>query len=192
MECYSSSNHAIVRKKNMKQNILKITAIVGVLLIAFGAHYYIMHERPLREIVSKSETPYKQASIVYKTVRISGEDQNTPNKDFQQITTKAITNKPVVYLLFKTGCETCQRSFPIEQEFIKKLPEELQSRVYYVNAQSDFGIELKGKYNIKTNSAAVLDLPDTKNPRVYSLKHSVDQIRDTLTTVFNLLRSHAN
>ena len=50
--------------------------------------------------------------------------------------------------------------FPIEQEFIKKLPAETQSHVYYVNAQSDLGYELKGKYNLKTNTAVILELND--------------------------------
>ena len=175
----------------MKKRLLQIATVCGIALLAYGSYDYITHKQPINNIVAKSNTSYEQASKVYTTVKLTGKDQNTPNKDFQQIATKAITDKPVMYILYKTGCENCQKMFPIEQEFIKKLPTEAQSHVYYVNAQSDLGIELKGKYNLKTNTAVILELNDGENPQ-YSLKYKSEQSRDSLTDVFNSLRSRVN
>ena len=176
----------------MKKTIIQIATVCGLVLLAYGGYHYMTYNKPIQDIVAKSNTSYDQASKVYSTVKLSGKDQNTPNKDFQQIASKAITDKPVLYILYKTGCENCQKMFPIEQEFIKKLPAETQSHIYYVNAQSDLGYELKGKYNLKTNTAVILELNDGENARVYSLKYKSEQSRDSLADVFDSLRSRVN
>ena len=61
-----------------------------------------------------------------------------------------------------------------------------------MNAQSDLGYELKGKYNLKTNTAVILELNDGENARVYSLKYKSEQSRDSLADVFDSLRSRVN
>ena len=54
-----------------------------------------------------------------------------------------------------------------------------------MNAQSDLGYELKGKYNLKTNTAVILEPNNGENARVYSLKYKSEQSRDALADVFD-------
>ena len=57
---------------------------------------------------------------------------------------------------------------------------------------STLGQELKGKYNIKTNTAAILETDDQTETKIYSLKHSDRNAETSLTDIFNSLRYRAN
>lgn len=176
----------------MKKKLIQILTVCFVVLTTSAIAAYKLHYEPVQNIVTKTDTPKEHAEIVASTVKLTGKSQNTPNKDFQQLTTKQIESKPVVYILFKTGCENCQKLFPIIEKQINQLPETIKARVYYVNSMSTLGQELKGKYNIKTNTAAILETDDQTETKVYSLKHSDRNAEASLTDIFNSLRYRAN
>ena len=69
----------------MKKTIIQIATVCGLVLLTYGGYHYMTYNKPIQDIVAKSNTSYDQASKVYSTVKLSGKDQNTPNKDFQQI-----------------------------------------------------------------------------------------------------------
>ena len=176
----------------MKKKLIQILTVCIVILTTSAIAAYKLHYEPVQNIVTKTDTPKDHAEIVASTVKLTRKSQNTPNKDFQQLTTKQIESKPVVYILFKTGCENCQKLFPIIEKQINQLPETIKARVYYVNSMSTLGQELKGKYNIKTNTAAILETDDQTETKIYSLKHSDRNAETSLTDIFNALRYRAN
>lgn len=176
----------------MKTKLIQILTVCFVVLTVSAITAYKLHYEPVQNIVTKTDTPKDHAEIVASTVKLTGKEQNTPNKDFQQLTTKAIEKKPIVYILFKTGCENCQKLFPTIEKHINQLPETVKANIYYVNAMSPLGQELKGKYNIKTNTAAILETDDQTETKIYSLKHSDRNADSSLTDIFNSLRSRAN
>lgn len=176
----------------MKKKLIQILTVCFVVLTTSAIAAYKLHYEPVQNIVTKTDTPKDHAEIVASTVKLTGKSQNTPNKDFQQLTTKQIESKPVVYILFKTGCENCQKLFPIIEKQINQLPETIKARVYYINSMSTLGQELKGKYNIKTNTAAILETDDQTETKIYSLKHSDRNAETSLTDIFNSLRYRAN
>jgi thiol-disulfide isomerase/thioredoxin len=175
----------------MKKKITQIALVLLLLSGAIAGIYYKVHYEPIQEIVSKTDSPYDHAEIVQPTVKLTGKSQNTPNKDTQQLTSKEIGNKPVVYLLFKPGCENCQKLFPTEEKVLAQLPETLKARVYYVNTLSPLGRELKKKYGIKTSAAAILETNDPTDSKIYSLKHGDGNAEESLQEIFNLLRDRA-
>ena len=84
----------------MKKTIIQITTVCGLVLLAYGGYRYMTYNKPIQDIVAKSNTSYDQASKVYSTVKLSGKDQNTPNKDFQQIAQRRL---PInLYCIFST------------------------------------------------------------------------------------------
>lgn len=176
----------------MKKKLIQILTVCIVVLTTSAIAAYKLHYEPVQNIVRKTDTPKDHAEIVASTVKLTGKSQNTPNKDFQQLTTKQIESKPIVYILFKTGCKNCQKLFPIIEKQINQLPETIKARVYYVNSMSTLGQELKGKYNIKTNTAAILETDDQTETKIYSLKHSDRNAETSLTDIFNSLRYRAN
>lgn len=176
----------------MKTKLIQILTVCLIVLTASAIAVYKLHYEPIQNIVTKTDTPKEHAELVASTVKLTGKTQNTPNKDFQQLTTKAIKEQPVVYILFKTGCENCQKLFPVIEKQINQLPETIKQHVYYVNAMSPLGQELKGKYNIKTSTAAILEIDDQSETKIYSLKHSDRNADDSLKDIFNSLRSRAN
>lgn len=175
----------------MKKKITQIALVLILLSGAIAGIIYKIHYEPIQEIVSKTDSPYDHAEIVQPTVKLTGKSQNTPNKDTQQLTSKEINNKPVVYLLFKPGCENCQKLFPTEEKVLAQLPETLKARVYYVNTLSPLGRELKKKYGIKTSAAAILETNDPSESKIYSLKHGDGNAEESLKEIFNLLRDRA-
>ena len=176
----------------MKKKLIQILTVCFIVLTASAITAYKLHYEPIHNIVTKTDTPKDHVEIVASTVILTGKSQNTPNKDFQQLTTTQIEKKPVVYILFKTGCENCQKLFPTIEKQINQLPETIKQNVYYVNAMSPLGQELKGKYNIKTNTAAILETDDQTETKIYSLKHSDRNAETSLKDIFTSLRSRAN
>lgn len=102
--------------------------------------------------------------------------KTTPNVKNTLTTEDYENNQYDLFIFFKINCIYCETAHPYIQEQLDKQSEQQQSRIVYVNTESDIGKKLVDEYGIMKAASMV----DTHTGTVY------DQVTTTKTGKINI------
>ena len=164
-------------KKRRIGKFITLGVIASVLV--YGGYETYQHQQFAKSV----GLPYSNMFDRYESKPIiTGKNQNTPNIKSEAIANQESSEKPVIYVLYKVGCITCQTNFPKIKTAIKNYQGD--ARVFWVNAESSLGKDLIRKYRIQKASTLVL-VAKSGRYQTYAITTSVDS--DTVLAAFNLL-----
>lgn len=156
-----------------------ITLGVVTTVLAYGGYETYHHAQFAQQV----GLPYSEMFESYEHKPITaGKNQNTPNVATEAIVNHESEKKPVIYVMYKVGCETCQENFQsfktASRNYKGKAP------IYWVNTKSDLGHSLIKKYHIQKASTVVL-INAKGQYQTYAVTSKLDS--QTILSAFNLL-----